>query len=47
MPNYELIDAQTLETVFNDLTREEAQELIDRYPNQYLLHNAEYDSLTA
>lgn len=44
---YDLLDAQTLETVFDSLTREETQEIIDKYPNEYLVRNIEYDQIFA
>ena len=40
--NYLIIDAQTLETVLDSLTWEEAQDICDKYPTEYLLQNAQY-----
>ena len=47
MNNFELLDATTFEVILDQLTRAEAQEIIDKYPNDYLLRNAEYDQIFA
>ena len=44
---YDLLDPQTLETVYDSLTQAEAQEIIDKYPNDYLVRNIERSVITA
>lgn len=47
MEKFQLIDAQSLEIVLEDLTRDEALDIQDKYPNEYFLRNAEFDSVLA
>ena len=36
---YNLIDSESLETVYTELTREEAQEIIDTAPGAFLIQD--------
>lgn len=45
MQAYELINAETLEIVMDGLTRSEALEIMEQYPDEFLLSNPEFDNI--